>query len=137
MATYAETAELCGTKELHAEHEMALREEFKKPVHFISFFPEYTSPFWNMKRSGDLANKVDVILCGMETIGSAHREVDPTIMRERFYTISDGGYAQKLFDHFGKERVEKELETFLAHKFFPRFGGGIGMTRMIRALKNK
>jgi len=72
----------------------------------------------------------------METIGSAQREVDPIIMRERFYTISNGGYAQKLFDHFGKERVEKELEEFLAHDFFPRYGGGIGMTRLIRALKN-
>ncbi|MCX6825402.1 MAG: transposase [candidate division SR1 bacterium] len=136
LATYQETAELFSTKELTTEHEMALRQEHKKPVHFITYFPEYTHPFWNMKRSGDLANKTDVILCGMETIGSAQREVDPVIMRERFYTISNGGYAQKLFDHFGKERVEKELEEFLSHGFFPRYGGGIGMTRLIRALKN-
>ena len=27
-----------------------------------------------------------------------------------------------------------ELEEFLAHDFFPRVGGGIGMTRMISAL---
>ncbi|MFA7298173.1 MAG: amino acid--tRNA ligase-related protein [Candidatus Absconditabacterales bacterium] len=136
MATYGETAELFITKELNTTHEMSLRKNHNKPVHFISYFPEYTHPFRNMKRSGDLANKVDIILCGMETIGSAQREVDPIIMRERFYTISNGGYAQKLFDHFGKERVEKELEEFLAHDFFPRYGGGIGMTRLIRALKN-
>lgn len=136
MATYWETAELFITKELNTTHEMSLRKNHNKPVHFISYFPEYTHPFRNMKRSGDLANKVDIILCWMETIGSAQREVDPIIMRERFYTISNGGYAQKLFDHFGKERVEKELEEFLAHDFFPRYGGGIGMTRLIRALKN-
>lgn len=59
----------------------------------------------------------------METIGSAEREVDPQIMKERFYSISEGGYAQKLFDHFGTERVEQELNEFLAHTFFPRFGG--------------
>jgi len=44
-------------------------------------------------------------------------------------------YAQTLYDKFGKERVEKELDEFLSFDFFPRFGGGIGMTRMIRALR--
>ena len=34
----------------------------------------------------------------------------------------------------GKDRVEKELEEFLKFDFFPRVGGGIGMTRMIAAL---
>jgi hypothetical protein len=38
-----------------------------------------------------------------------------------------------LFELFGKERVEKELEEFLSFDFFPRFGGGIGMTRLARA----
>jgi hypothetical protein len=38
-----------------------------------------------------------------------------------------------LFELFGKERVEKELDEFLSLNFFPRFGGGIGMTRMARA----
>ena len=33
------------------------------------------------------------------------------------------------------ERVEKELEDFLKKDFFHRSGGGIGMTRMIRAMK--
>ena len=32
-------------------------------------------------------------------------------------------------------RVEKELEEFLKKDFFERSGGGIGMTRMIRAMK--
>jgi hypothetical protein len=38
-----------------------------------------------------------------------------------------------LFELFGKERVEKELEEFLSLNFFERFGGGIGLTRMARA----
>ena len=33
-----------------------------------------------------------------------------------------------------KGRVEAELEKFLEFDFFPRVGGGIGMTRMISAL---
>jgi hypothetical protein len=55
-------------------------------------------------------------------------------MREMFHTISDGMYANLLFKLFGKERVEKELDEFLSFDFFPRFGGGIGVTRMISAL---
>ena len=54
---------------------------------------------------------------------------------KNFYTISNGGYSKLLFDLFGKERVEKELEQFLSLPFFPRVGGGIGMTRMINAFK--
>ena len=51
-----------------------------------------------------------------------------------FHTISDGMYADLLFKLFGKDRVEKELDEFLSFDFFPRFGGGIGVTRMISAL---
>ena len=40
-----------------------------------------------------------------------------------------------LFSKFSKERVEDELNDFMEHKFFPRAGGGIGVTRMIRAMK--
>ncbi len=78
-------------------------------------------------------NKVDVILFGQETIGSAERSCDVEKMREMFYTIENGGYANKLFELFGQERVEKELNDFLSFNFFPRFGGGIGMTRLARA----
>jgi len=52
-----------------------------------------------------------------------------------FHTISDGMYADLLFKLFGKDRVEKELDEFLSFDFFPRFGGGIGVTRMISALE--
>ena len=114
-------------------------EEFKlcldnRGVVFLSDFPYHTSPFWNMRKNGDTANKIDVLLKGMETIGSAERSSDPDEMREQFHTISNGGYAGLLYDIFGKERVEAELENFLANDFFPRFGGGIGLTRLIRAM---
>jgi aspartyl/asparaginyl-tRNA synthetase len=80
-----------------------------------------------------LFNKVDVILFGQETIGSAERSCDVEKMREMFYTIENGGYCSKLFELFGKERVEKELDEFLSLDFFPRFGAGIGLTRLARA----
>ena len=100
-------------------------------------FPRYTSPFWNMKKKDDnYSHKIDVIINGHETIGSAERSSSVKDMTKEFYTISEGKYAQKLFDLFGRDRVEKELGQFLSLDFFPRSGGGIGLTRMINAYNN-
>lgn len=122
-----------GVPILENEHEARMWEE-KGPVVSLQNFPIRTNPFWNMKHNNNgIFNKVDVILYGQETIGSAERSCDVEKMREMFYTIEGGKYAGKLFELFGKERVEKELEQFLQYDFFPRFGGGIGMTRMARA----
>ena len=122
-----------GVGILENEHEQRMWEE-KGPVISLQHFPRRTNPFWNMKCGADnIYNKVDVILYGQETIGSAERSSDVETMRKNFYTIEDGKYAEKLFELFGKDRVEAELEEFFKHDFFPRFGGGIGMTRLARA----
>jgi aspartyl/asparaginyl-tRNA synthetase len=133
--SYGMWCEEFNCKELDHEHEQMISDSHPTGVGFITQFPYHTSPFWNMKKEGDLANKCDVIMGGMETIGSAERSADPKEMEDQFHTISDGEYAELLFKLFGKERVEKELKEFLSHKFFPRYGGGIGLTRLIRALK--
>ena len=89
-----------------------------------------------MSRNDDgTSRKIDVILNGMETIGSAERSTDKDQMRDTFYTISEGQYAQLIIDLFGRSRVEKELEDFLSFDFFPRSGGGIGVTRIMQALQ--
>ena len=122
-----------GVSILENEHETRMWEE-KGPVVSLQNFPYRTNPFWNMREGENkIFNKVDVILYGQETIGSAERSSNVEEMRNNFYTIENGGYSAKLFELFGKERVEKELEEFLSHDFFPRFGGGIGMTRLARA----
>jgi len=122
-----------GVSILEDEHESKMWRE-KGSVVSLQYFPRRTNPFWNMKnKDGEIFNKVDVILYGQETIGSAERSSDVEKMKEMFYTIEDGKYCEKLFELFGKERVEKELEIFLGYDFFPRFGGGIGMTRLARA----
>ena len=122
-----------GVSILEHEHETKMWEEIGTSVS-LQFFPLRTNPFWNMKRNEDgLFNKVDVILYGQETIGSAERSCNVTEMREMFYTIENGGYANKLFELFGKDRVESELEQFLSFDFFPRFGWGCGLTRLARA----
>jgi len=124
-----------GVPILENEHEQRMWQE-KGPVVSLQYFPKRTNPFWNMKhKDGEIFNKVDVILYGQETIGSAERSCDVEKMREMFYTIEGGGYSAKLFELFGKDRVEKELEEFLTMNFFERFGGGIGMTRMARAFE--
>jgi hypothetical protein len=58
------------------------------------------------------------------------------MMRDTYHSITDGAYSKLLFELFGKERVEAELEKFLEFDFFQRVGGGIGVTRMIPALEN-
>lgn len=134
---YRETALKYSTEELENEHEEQLCKDHGEVV-FLKDFPLNTSPFWNMKLyedNKDIAKKVDVILWGVETIGSAERSCNKLEMISQFYGISDGGYSEVLFDNFTKDRVEEELEEFLKFDFFERSGGGIGMTRMISAMK--
>lgn len=131
---YLDACQHYRTTEISAQVETQIAKDHG-PVFFLKNFPQYTHPFWNMKKDGDKACKIDVILHGIETIGSAERSTSPEEMRHLFSTISNGQYAEILYTKFGKERVECEMDEFLSHDFFPRFGGGIGVTRMIRAMK--
>ena len=56
----------------------------------------------------------------METIGSAERSTDVEMMRNTSHTITDGAYSNLLYELFGKERVEAELEEFLKFDFLPK-----------------
>ena len=132
--TYDQLAAKYQTGDLSHKHENQMEKDLG-PVVFLENFPVRTSPFWNMRKNGEYANKIDVIIAGNETIGSAERSSNPIEMREQFRTISNGGYAKLLYDLFGKERVTSELEDFLSLPFFPRFGGGIGVTRLIDGMK--
>jgi aspartyl/asparaginyl-tRNA synthetase len=130
---YEELASEYGVEEITGKEEKRLAQDYGRVV-LLENFPEHTSPFWNMRRSSGIAHKIDVIIDGMETIGSAERSSDVKEMRRRFHTISEGGYAKLLYKKFGKARVERELEEFLSLKFFPRYGGGIGLTRLMKAI---
>lgn len=133
--TYADACDQYGTLVIEAKHEEYLYDDYGDAC-ILTDFPESTHPFWNMKeKEAGIYNKADVILGGMETIGSAEREVYPVKMLQRFKTISQGRYAGKLHADFGVPEVQKELDRYLSHDFFPRFGGGIGMTRLAKAIK--
>ena len=133
---YDKVADKYQVSILEHEHETQLEKDYG-PIYFLKNFPVRTSPFWNMRMNDDKShsNKVDVIIHGIETIGSAERGIDKEVMREQFNTISNGEYANTLYAQFSKDRVQNELNEFLKHNFMKRCGGGIGMTRMIRALK--
>ena len=135
---YTDIAEQYGVLEISHAEEQRLAAE-KGAVFFLKNFPEYTSPFWNMQRNAaaKTANKIDVILSGMETIGSAERSTDVHDMLERFTHISNGMYAKTLFNQFGKERVMAEMNEFLGNTFMVRSGGGIGLTRLISSMKKE
>lgn len=132
--SYTQMGDKYGVKILEADHETKMQQEFGNVIS-LEQFPQHSHPFWNMKHNGDLYNKIDVLLYGMETFGTAERSTDALDMHDKFLTISNGMYADLLFKKFGKERVMAELETYLSLKMFPRFGGGIGVTRMARALQ--
>ena len=129
--------DLYNGEELSHKHEEEMCKRWQGRVCMIKNFPNYTSPFWNMRQNGDgTAAKIDVIISGQETIGSAERADDPKEMRDQFMSISGGMYADLLFEKFGHERVEKELDKFLGLDFFPRVGGGIGITRLLHAMND-
>jgi aspartyl/asparaginyl-tRNA synthetase len=132
---YTDISKKYGIQEIKAEHELMMQKEFGDVIS-LEHFPQHTHPFWNMKHGKDgIFNKVDVILHGMETMGSAERSTNVAEMRENFYTMSDGNYAKLLFNAFGEERVMAEFDAYLSLEMFPRFGGGIGVTRLVRAMK--
>ena len=136
-AEWAEYFDLYGGEELSHEHEEEMCKRWQGRVCMIKNFPNSTSPFWNMRQNGDgTAAKIDVIISGQETIGSAERSDDPKEMRDQFLSISDGMYANLLFEKFGQERVEKELDDFLSLDMIPRVGGGIGITRLLHAMND-
>ena len=86
---YEELCEKYNTPILNSDHEIKMMGDFGHAVS-LQYFPERTSPFWNMKHNElDIFNKVDVILFGQETIGSAERSVNPEEMKYYFETISD------------------------------------------------
>ena len=132
---YVDYAMKCGVEVLESEHEGVMQRDFGNVIS-LENFPATSHPFWNMKHTNNgIFNKVDVILYGMETIGSAERSCDVKEMLHFFNTVSDGNYKRLLFNLFTEERVMKELREYLALKMFPRYGGGIGITRMARAMK--
>ncbi len=136
--SYESACNKYGVDSIEAGQEQRLCEDYGDVV-MLEKFPQRTHPFWNMKHIGNgIYNKIDVILWGMETMGSAERSCNVKEMRQNFLTISDGEYAQTLFTKFGEDEVMKELNYYLSLKMVPRFGAGIGVVpRLSRAMEQE
>lgn len=133
--SYSDVCAELGVDTIDAKAEEILQKLYGNCVGLMKF-PQNSHPFWNMKEvEPGVYNKIDVILYGMETFGTAERSCDPVQMRRDFYAVSNGYYHKLLFRRFGKERVVKELEYYVQLDMRSRFGGGVGITRLVRALK--
>lgn len=137
IVDYQSICDKYGVSEIGAKEEMMLYKDYG-PVVFLAYFPESTNPFWNMRKlpTGDYA-KIDVILSGQETLGSAERSRNVNEMRQMFENLEQGEYKNLLYKYFGKERVDAEVDTFLNLNMSQRFGGGLGLTRLIHSLKTE
>ena len=96
--------------------------------------------FEDLIESSELNEEIrNSIVEAWESRLSEAREELTAELREEFAQRyeHDKGLIVEAVDGFIKERVEAELEEFLKFDFFPRVGGGIGMTRMIAALDKK
>ena len=132
---YEELCKQYQVDALEAKEETMMWHEFGTSL-TLENFPHRSDPFWNMKHDKNgIYKKIDVILYGAESIGSAERSCNREEMRRDMLSVSNGEYAQLLFDNFGEKRVMAEMDEYLAFDFFPRFGGGIGITRIERAMK--
>ncbi len=125
-----------GVKQIDAATETLIGQNVS-PVTVVTDMPNSINRSWYAKRDEGHVKSSDVILFGMETIGASERATNPENMRERFYQMQDGNFAKTLFETFGQKRVEKELGEFLSLEFFPRSTGSIGLTRMIRAMREQ
>tara|TARA_Y100001963_G_scaffold79757_1_gene110751 strand:- start:2 stop:823 length:822 start_codon:yes stop_codon:yes gene_type:complete len=133
---YQTIANMFKSPTVEAEHEMKIGEQ--SPVVFLKNFTKASNPFFNMKQNGSTYKKCDVLLAPVgETIGCAERSCDVEEMRYNFLNQSDGKYAQTLYKQFGEKRVMEELEEYLSNKFIPRWGFGLGMMRLISAMKHQ
>jgi len=133
---YEDLCKTLDTSLIEPEHENQIPDLLGDVV-ALKNFPRRSNPYWNMRRkplNSKNYKKVDLIVQGRETIGSAERAVSKKQMIDDFHHIKDGKYRDLLYEEFGKERVMEELEEYLDHNFIQRCGGGIGVTRLQKGL---
>lgn len=132
---YSDMCKKYGVDSLTADHETKMHKDFGDVIS-LEKFPMQSHPFWNMKQvENRLFNKIDILLYGMETFGTAERSTNAVEMKSNFLGVSEGKYARLLFNKFGEDRVLKELDEYLDSSEHSSFGGGIGIIRLARAMK--
>lgn len=146
QSTYADMAANYNVDTLDNDNKKTMASDISSTI-FLTDFPDRTDPFWNMKRhdtpNQDMTKQVNVIMNGKDTFVSAQRDTDPVVMRERFNTMSQGNYKEKIFERFGnglhglfgQESIEKDIDDFFNLNMIERSGGSIDIMRLISSMK--
>lgn len=135
LVYYDEECQKFGTQYIEDKEEQELCDKYGSAV-LLGKFPLRSDPYWNMRHSGnDIYDKIDVIIHGFESAGTAVRSCDPIEMKKNIKLQDSGNYLNTMYDLFGKDRVDNEIDEYTDYKFVPRCGGGLGMSRIIRGLK--
>lgn len=80
-------------------------------------------------------NQMEILLYGKRAVVSSERCTDPKSLEERFYRYADRIYSLSLFNQYGKDKINQELENFLALPMEPYFGGTIHLNVLMRAMR--
>lgn len=135
LVYYDEECQKFGTKFIEDEEEQALCDKYGSAV-LLGKFPLRSDPYWNMRHVGNgIFDKIDVIIHGFESAGTAVRSCNPAEMKINIHLQDSGDYIKAMYKHFGEDRVDAEIDEYTDYKFIPRCGGGLGMSRIIRGMK--
>lgn len=135
LVEYEDECKKFGVEFIEDEEEQALCDKYGSTV-LLGKFPLRSDPYWNMRHAGNgIFDKIDVIIHGFESAGTAVRSCNVDEMKKNIHLQDSGNYIQAMYNHFGKERVDDEINEYTDYKFVPRCGGGLGMSRIIRGMK--
>lgn len=135
LVYYEEECQKFGVEMIEDKEEQLLCDKYGSVV-LLGKFPLRTDPYWNMRHAGfGIYDKIDVIVHGFESAGTAVRSCNVSEMRDQIVLQDKGNYIRTMYQFFGNQRVEEEIEEYLDYKFIPRCGGGLGMSRIIRGMK--
>ncbi len=132
---YEEVCKKYETQSLQAYHKATLAQEISAVI-TLEDFPSRTFPFWNTKYAGNgVYHKSETLLHGISVITSQEQETNGEKLREGFFSLNQGKYAQSLVARFGKERVNRDLEEYLSLPMLDRFASTIDLSKLANALE--
>jgi aspartyl/asparaginyl-tRNA synthetase len=135
LVNYEDECSKFGVEDIEDKEEQALCDKYG-PVVLLGKFPQRSDPFFNMRHAGNgIYDKIDVIVHGFESAGTAVRSCNIEEMKENIKVQDSGEYLKTMYRYFGQDRVDAEIDEYTDYNFIPRCGGGLGMSRIIRGMK--
>lgn len=133
---YTEECKIRGVKKLDDIDEADICNQAQNSVVLLMKFDEESDPYFNMRKNADgTFDKIDVLIDGVETVGSAVRSCNKDEMLDMLKKQDKGKYLTTMYKYFGEETIKNEVNDYFSYKFIPRCGLGIGTSRLIKALE--